>query len=70
MIKMSSVFIKEKLVKYKYFLLFHGKEPNTIPKFIQILDVLKGADYADSDSTKESKGSHEQGILVFNVKYK
>ncbi len=70
MIKMSSVFIKEKLVKYKYFLLFHDKEPNTISKFIQILDVLKGADYADSGSTKESKGSHEKGILIFNVKYK
>jgi hypothetical protein len=22
---------------------------------------MKGADYADSDSTKESKGSHEKG---------
>jgi hypothetical protein len=33
-------------------------------------DVLKGADYADSGLRKESKGSHEKGILVFNVKYK
>jgi hypothetical protein len=25
---------------------------------------LEGADYADSDSTKESKGSHEKGNLL------